>query len=136
MLYAFATAVPIALYTLIDATSVRTVSEPLTYIAWTYVLAGICFPATVAVWRPGTLPVHFRDHGRTVILAGTLIVVTYSLALYAFRLGQTAEIAALRETSVVFGAMIGAFFFSEPFGRRRITAAIVIATGAVALKAA
>ncbi len=133
--FALATAVMIAAYTVIDATGVRLVENPLTYIAWTFVLAGICFPAYVFIWRPGTLQAHVRAHAPVVILAGSMIVVTYTLALFAFRLGSTAEIAALRETSVVFAAIIGAVFLSEPFGRRRIFAAMVIAAGAVALKA-
>jgi drug/metabolite transporter (DMT)-like permease len=134
LLFALATSVFIALYTLIDATGVRTVDQPLTYISWTFVMAGLAFPATVAIWRPGTLRAHFRDHARTVLFAGSLVVATYSLALFAYNLGQTAEIAALRETSVVFAAIIGVVFLGERFGRRRILAAIVIAASAVALK--
>ena len=134
LLFAMATAVMIASYTVIDATGVRTVENPLTYIAWTFVLAGICFPAYVFVGRPGTLVPHIRAHIGVVLLAGSLIVVTYGLALFAFRIGQTAEIAALRETSVVFAALIGALFLCEPFGKRRILAAMVIAAGALALQ--
>jgi drug/metabolite transporter (DMT)-like permease len=45
--------------------------------------------------------------------------------------GPMAHVAALRETSVLFGALMGAFILGEPFGRRRILAAAVIVGGLV-----
>lgn len=136
LLFAVATAVPIAGYTLVDAIGMRTVAEPLTYMAWSFVLGGTFFPALVTMRRPRAVMAQFTGHAPRLLIAGVLVIVTYSLALFAFRIGQTAEIAALRETSVVFAALIGAIFLSEPFGRRRILAALVIAAGAVGLKVA
>ena len=41
---------------------------------------------------------------------------------------------ALRETLVVYGAVLGAGVFREAYGRWRLIASLVIATGAVRLK--
>ena len=63
------------------------------------------------------------------LLAGALSLLAYGLVLWAQTRGQLAPIAALRETSVIFGAIIGAVFFKEPFGRRRVIAAVIVAAG-------
>lgn len=132
--FAIASGICIALYTLIDATGVRLVDVALTYIAWLFLLDGFLFPIGVAIWRRRTLTAITKSHLRAGFLSGSLGIVSYSLALYALRLGQTAEVAALRETSVVFAAILGAVFMGEAFGKRRITAALVIAIGAIVLK--
>jgi len=49
--------------------------------------------------------------------------------------GLLAEVAAIRETSVIFAALIGMLFLKERFGARRILAAIVIAAGIVLISA-
>ena len=45
-----------------------------------------------------------------------------------------AHVVALRETSVIMAAAIGALVLGEPFGRRRIAAACVVAAGAALLQ--
>jgi drug/metabolite transporter (DMT)-like permease len=46
-----------------------------------------------------------------------------------------AHVAALRETSVLFGALMGALLLGESFGRRRVAAAAVIVAGLVLMNA-
>ena len=60
--------------------------------------------------------------------------MTYGLALMALRIGNTAELAALRETSIVFALIIGAIFLKETVGPGRIAAALLIAVGAIVIK--
>ncbi len=60
-----------------------------------------------------------------------LTIGAYGIALWCYTLGTVAPVAALRETSVVFAAMIGARLLGEPFGRRRVLAAMIVATGVV-----
>jgi uncharacterized membrane protein len=69
------------------------------------------------------------------IPGGILGVTTYGLALFAVALGAIAEIAALRETSIVFAAIIGTLILGEAMGRRRMIGALVVTAGVVALKA-
>ena len=49
--------------------------------------------------------------------------------------GLLAEVAAIRETSVIFAASIGMIFLKERFGARRVAAAVVIAVGIVLISA-
>lgn len=56
--------------------------------------------------------------------------------LWAQTKGALAPIAALRETSVIFGAIIGTLVFHEPFGRSRIIATVLVVAGIVLLNVA
>jgi drug/metabolite transporter (DMT)-like permease len=64
-------------------------------------------------------------------VAGLLSTVAYGVVLWAQTRAPLAEVAAIRETSVVFAALIGVAILGEDFGRRRLVAAVVIATGIV-----
>jgi drug/metabolite transporter (DMT)-like permease len=55
-------------------------------------------------------------------------------ALYAFSLMETAKVSALRETSVVFAALMGSLFLGESFGRRRLIAALALAAGLIVMQ--
>lgn len=132
--FAVATGITIACYTLVDAAAMRQVMNPWTYIVWFFLFNGLVFPLGVAVWQRKTIAAAIHTDLLSGVSAGVLGIISYALALLALRLGQTAEVAALRETSVVFAAILGAVFMGEMFGQRRIIAAILIATGAIALK--
>jgi drug/metabolite transporter (DMT)-like permease len=69
------------------------------------------------------------------LLAGTLLVVAYGTVLWAQSRAPLAEVAAIRETSVIFAALIGMIFLKEGFGPRRVAAAVVIAAGIVLISA-
>ena len=65
------------------------------------------------------------------LLAGALSVLAYGIVLWAQARAPLAEVAAIRETSVIFAALIGMIFLKEQFGARRVAAAFVIAAGIV-----
>jgi drug/metabolite transporter (DMT)-like permease len=65
------------------------------------------------------------------LLAGCLSVAAYGAVIWAQTKAPLAEVAALRETGVISAAVIGALFFKEGFGYRRIIAAGVVALGIV-----
>ena len=67
-------------------------------------------------------------------VGGGIGVASYMLILFAFANASVASVAALRETGVVFAALIGAFVLRERFGKRRIPAAILVALGAGAVR--
>jgi drug/metabolite transporter (DMT)-like permease len=68
------------------------------------------------------------------LTGGALSILSFGSALYAFTLIETAKVSALRETSVVFAAIMGSLFLGESFGRRRIVAAIALAAGLVLMQ--
>jgi drug/metabolite transporter (DMT)-like permease len=77
-----------------------------------------------------------REQWRISTLGGLLAISAYGLVIWALSLGAMAPVAALRETSVVIAAVIGTVFLHEPFGKRRIAAAIGVAAGVVILRLA
>ena len=98
-----------------------------------FLLQGPVFPL-IAVIRPAC---RWRDRSimRRGLLAGALLVVAYGTVLWAQSQAPLAEVAAIRETSVVFAALIGMMFLKEHFGIRRVAAAAVIAVGIVLITA-
>lgn len=134
MALALVTALFIAAYTLCDGLGVRAAGAPLTYAAWLFVLSAVPFVAATAVVRRRTLEPDLCAAWRSGVAAGALSLVAYAVVLYAMSRGAIAYVAALRETSVLFAALIGTLALGEPFGRRRIVAATVIAAGLVVLQ--
>jgi drug/metabolite transporter (DMT)-like permease len=60
--------------------------------------------------------------------------VSYSVALWAMTLAPIALVAALRETSVIFGTIFASLFLKERFGLVRYLAAGAVTAGALAIR--
>ena len=132
--WALATAVGVALYNVTDARGVRIAPDPFTFIAWLFIVDPIPIAITVLLLRRGALRSAVAMKWRYGVIAGALSILSFGAALYAFSLIETAKVSALRETSVVFAAIMGSLFLGESFGRRRIIAAIVLAAGLVLMQ--
>ncbi|MBI3677252.1 MAG: EamA family transporter [Proteobacteria bacterium] len=133
--YALGTGLTIGAYTLVDASGVRYVPEALTYVLWFFVAHGFCVLVTAPGIRGRAVIIEARKQWRLGILLGFLSITTYGSAMLAYRYGATAQLAALRETSVLFGTGLAMTFLGEPMTARRWMAAIVIAAGAILLQA-
>ena len=129
---AFATGLMIAAYTVVDGIGVQH-APVLTYTAWLVLLQGPVVPLLAAVRRGRDLPGQLRPVLVPGLTGGVVSVVAYGLVLWAQTRGALAPIAALRETSIIFGAVIGALFLGERLGLKRALAAAVIAAGIVLL---
>lgn len=127
--WALATAVGVSLYNVADARGVRGAPEPFTYIVWIFLLDAVGITLTALIRRRGELGRTIAAKWRFGVVAGFLSILSYGSAVYAFSLMETARVSALRETSVVFAALMGTFFLGEGFGRRRVAAALVLAGG-------
>ena len=75
-------------------------------------------------------------HWKTGLGGGALAVISYSIAIWAMTVAPIAIIAALRETSVLFGAIIAVTILKEPLRPARIVAALMIVCGLVFLRLA
>lgn len=69
----------------------------------------------------------------TVDAGGVVSLIAYGAVIAAFALGPVGPITALRETSVIFAALIGGFFLGETLTLRRIGACAIVALGAICL---
>jgi drug/metabolite transporter (DMT)-like permease len=133
LIAAVGTGLTIAAYTTVDGLGVRLSGSSVAYIGWLMLLESLCVPAWALARRRRDLrEVPWRVLGAG-LLAGALSVLAYGLVLWAQTRGDLAPIAALRETSVIFGAVIGTVVFHEAFGRWRIAATVLVVIGVLLL---
>ncbi|MDL4814248.1 DMT family transporter [Actinomadura opuntiae] len=133
LLAAVGTGLAIAAYTVVDGFGARLSSSALAYIAWLKLLQGAGVLLAAAASRRGALIGQARRVWRIGLTGGILSAAAYGLVLWAQTRGALAPIAALRETSIIIGAILGTLLFHEPFGRSRITATVFVATGIILL---
>jgi drug/metabolite transporter (DMT)-like permease len=134
-LFAVLTGITIAAYIIADGMGVRSAGPSfehrLAYIAWLCVLEGPWLLVLALVLRPQAAFSHVRRYWWRGAIGGVIANTGYGIAIYALALGPMAHVAALRETSVLFGALMGTLLLGEPFGRQRVIAAAVIVCGLV-----
>jgi drug/metabolite transporter (DMT)-like permease len=129
---ALVTGVLTAAYTTYDAFGIRLAADPFTFLAWFFVVDGVLFPILAVGWyarmpaRPALGPLALRG-----IAGGLLGFLSFGGVMLATRLDKVGEAAALRETSVVFAALIGWAILGERIGWARAGLMAVIAAGAV-----
>lgn len=121
-------AVLIILYTVIDGIGARIAqaggSNSLSYVSWMFILEAPPFLIGIAAWyaRAG-----WPRIGRRALLfgsgAGVIAYCGYAIVLYALSVAPLAYVSALRESSVLFAALLGTLVLGEPFGRPRVVAA-------------
>lgn len=133
LLWALATGATIAAYTVIDAKGARAAPSAISYIVWVFLLLGFGIGALFALWRGPRFVAEARSQWKPGLAAGALSIVTYGLALWAYRLGDVPRLAALRESSILFGVGIAWLVLKEPIGRARLVGAGVIAAGSAVL---
>lgn len=133
---ALVVALLIGLYTFSDGFGVRTVEQPMHYIAWSFVLGAVPMDLYVAWKRRHT---GFRDVVPEVpraVAGGLMATLGYGIALWAMARAPMAVVASLRESSVLFAALIGAFLLRESLGRVRVLAATALLVGLVLVQLA
>src|SRR5471030_460335 len=127
--WALATGVSIAAYTVVDGLGVRASGNWLSYTA-----AIFAFFIAVPLWfvaKQG--PAFFQAPANEVVKAaggGLISIAAYGAIIWAMQASPMGAVSALRETSVVFAALLGALFLVERLTGWRIAACCIIAAGA------
>jgi drug/metabolite transporter (DMT)-like permease len=134
LFYALAAGAVVALYTYLDAVGLRAAGTIAGYIVWLIVLDGSVTAATIGFARGRAVRDFLTRHWRPSLGAAALGLTNFAMAMVALGLGPMVEIAALRETSIVFAAFLGARFLGEGFARRRMLAAACACAGIVWLQ--
>ena len=132
--WALTNAALIAAYTLVDGTGVRLAGSTASYAVWMFFLDGFPYVLIVAWLRRAEFLRYARDHWQRGLAGGALSVAAYAIALWAMTRAPIAAVAALRETSVIFAALLGAWLLKEPLGRARLGGAAAVVVGIVFLK--
>jgi drug/metabolite transporter (DMT)-like permease len=130
---ALATGFIIASYTVTDGVGARLAGSPYAYSTWLFLLYGIFMPLTFLAMRR-RMAIELRSPEiLKALAAGIVQLLTYGVVIWAFTLSPIGPVSALRETSIVFAAVIGRIFLGESFTIRRLVACIAISIGAICL---
>ena len=132
--FAAGTALFIAAYTVTDAMGARLSGDAVSYVAWLAILDGLPMLIAAAVLRRAAFARHLAARMWKSAAGGALQLAAYGLVVWALTLAPMAAVSALRETSVLFAAIIGVKLLGEPLGARRITAAALVAAGIVLIE--
>lgn len=132
---AVVTSLLIATYSIVDGIGIRVSGNPLGYIGWLFV-AELCVVLFVCARFPKRL-LEFGGRATTIAISGGILSgLAYGLVLYVKTLAPLGIVSALRETSVIFAALLGIVLMGERPILRRLIAASVVAFGIVILTVA
>lgn len=142
LMFAFANAGIIAVYTVVDGLGVRAEvaagGSALRYVMLLFVLDGIAYPLLVWLRRGPEGRAHILAYARqrwpVAAVGGSASIGSYAIALWAMTRAPVASVAALRETSVLFAAVLGTVLLKERFGLQRAIGTAVIVAGVMALR--
>ena len=132
--FALITALTICTYSVVDGIGARLSANPNAYSLWLFVgIALVMLP--YALLRDGrdVIPA-MRIYWRRSFAGGALQVLSYGIAIWAMTVAPIAIVATLRETSVLFGAVIAVVVLKEPLRAVRIAAALLIVCGLVLIR--
>ena len=133
--FAIANAVVIATYTLIDGQGARASGAPVSYALWFFAANGaVLLLYGIARGRGAAVAGFFRAKWPRALIGGSLAVGAYGIALWAMTRAPIALVAVLRETSVIFAALLSTVFLREKMTRRRLVATGAVMVGLVALR--
>lgn len=129
--FALGSAVATAGYSITDGMGARAAGDPVLYVGWLMVVAGVFYaPVAIAIKGPALLRATRRGWALG-LLAGALSLGAYSIAVWAMTQAPIAVVAAVRETSILFAVLIGWLVFGEKMTRSKGLAAVVIVAGVV-----
>ncbi|KAF0164180.1 MAG: hypothetical protein FD157_2545 [Rhodocyclaceae bacterium] len=133
-LFALINAGVIVVYTLVDGQGARLSGHAFSYTGWMFLLTAPLLLAIAAAGQGRAVLQRIRLGWRMGLLGGACTLASYALALWAMTRAPIALVAALRETSVVFAAIIAATLLKEPISRIRYVSIVAVCAGAIAIK--
>lgn len=129
---ALTTGLLIGAYTVVDGIGVRLSGNSLSYTASMFLLWSLTMPPLFFAWR-GAPPAYTPAQTAAALGGGIVSVVAYGIVIWAMQFDAMGVVSALRETSVVYAALLGRLFLGERLTGRRILSCAAIAFGAACL---
>ena len=133
--WALVTGIFVAAYTTYDAWGIRATPDAFTFLAWFFLLDGLVFPWIAAArWLAMDAPPALPPLLARGVTGGLVAYVSFGSIMLATRIDKVGQAAVLRETSVVFAALIGWAFLGERVGALRAALVVLIAAGAIVME--
>jgi drug/metabolite transporter (DMT)-like permease len=132
--FALFTALTICAYSVVDGVGARHSANPNAYSVWLFIgIAVVMLPYALYRDGPDVIPA-MQTYWRRGFAGGALQVLSYGIAIWAMTAAPIAIVATLRETSVLFGAVIAVVVLKEPLRAVRIAAACLIVFGLILIR--
>jgi drug/metabolite transporter (DMT)-like permease len=128
--WALCTGGTIAGYSLVDKVGVGLVNPPV-YIYLMFLISLLLLSPYVLITQRAALKLEWLVNKRPVLIDGFLVLFTYLMILFAFRLSKVSYVVAAREVSIVFSAFLGIVWLKEKHASQKIAGAALIALGVV-----
>jgi drug/metabolite transporter (DMT)-like permease len=124
-------------YTICDGQGIRHAGDiegqQLGYVVWLFVLDSPLLVIFCFMQRGAEAAAFVRRNWKLGFLGAALSLAAYGIAILAMRFGEFAHVSALRETSVIFAAVMSAYLLKERFRKRRYISVSLVALGAILL---
>lgn len=130
---ATAVALSVAAYSALDAYGVRINGDWLGFTAWLVVVDAAFFIGYAIVVRGNGALAGWRASWRRVLVSGLLGLASFAVFLWALASSQVGAVAALRETSILFAALLGGRMFGERISGARMTSIALVVAGVAAI---
>jgi drug/metabolite transporter (DMT)-like permease len=138
ILVAVANSAVIAIYSVIDGQGARLSGAgsafAFAYNSWADALTALSYLPIILFLRGRAVVATFAQDWRRGLIGGLAAFFGYAIVVWAMTRAPIAAVAALRETSVVFAAIIGVAVLGEPFHAQRAMAVLVILAGVILLR--
>ena len=132
--FALFTALTICAYSVVDGIGARLSANPNAYSVWLFIgIAVVMLPYAIYRDGPDVIPA-MRRFWRRGLAGGALQLLSYGIAIWAMTAAPIAIVATLRETSVLFGAVIAVVVLKEPLRAARVVAACLIVCGLILIR--
>jgi drug/metabolite transporter (DMT)-like permease len=132
--FAGLTALIISGYTISDGSGARASGDPLAYSALLFVLNGIVPVCVALIWRGRDGLAPLRQFIGPGFAGGAMSMASYTIAIWAMSIAPIPLVAAVRETSVLFGMAIAVLILREPLRWNRLAAAALMVAGLVLIR--
>jgi drug/metabolite transporter (DMT)-like permease len=132
--FALLTALTICAYTLVDGIGARRAGSAHAYTAALFASIGVAMTIYAIVRRGAPVLTDMAKHWILGLAGGAMQYTSYGIAIWAMTVAPIALVGALRETSVLFGAMLASAFLKEPVLVPRVIAALMIVFGLVLIR--
>lgn len=134
--YAFGSACATAGYTLADGLGARVAGDPVTYLGWVMLVAGVVFAAVMFGLRGRS---SIPQAPRVWLMGGLGAMASYgayAVVVWAMTQAPIPLVAALRESSILFAVLIGWLVFKERMTPAKALSAVMIAAGVLLMRLA
>lgn len=131
---AFATGVLIGAYTVVDGIGVRLAGNSIAYANSMFLLWSVTMPPIFFALR-GRPPTYTGAQTASALTGGLVSILAYGIVIWAMQYDAMGVVSALRETGVVYAAVIGRIFLKEELTARRVASCLAIASGVACMAA-